>query len=76
MSVDQFVERIRAAETRDDAKAVRSEAFHEHYHRRMSVNDWNLINRVWLERWCQVPTHTLSDFDRGGPRGSGNWTGD
>ena len=76
MTVDQFVERIRAAESRDDAKAVRSEAFAEHYHRRMSANDWSLINRVWLDRWCQVPTHTMSDFDRGGPRGSGNWTGD
>lgn len=76
MTVDQFVERIRAAETRDYAKAVRSEAFNEHYHRRMSVTDWSIINKVWLERWCQVPTHTLSDFDRGGPRGSGNWTGD
>ena len=76
MTVDQFVERLKAAETRDDAKAVRSEAFTEHYHRRMSVNDWSIINRVWLDRWCQVPTHTLSDFDRGGPRGCGNWTGD
>ena len=76
MTVDQFVERLKAAETRDAAKAVRSEAFNEHYHRRMSANDWSLINRVWLDRWCQVPTHTMSDFDRGGPRGSGNWTGD
>ena len=76
MTVDQFVERIRAAETRDDARAVRSEAFNEHYHRRMSVNDWSIINKVWLERWCQAPTHTMSDFDRGGPRGCGNWTGD
>lgn len=76
MTVADYIERIRTAESDEAAWEVRREAYQASVAKRLTVDEWNNVAIAFDRRARGEPVTDTSDYWRGGPRDGGNWTGD
>jgi len=76
VTVGEYIEQIRVADTDTAAYAVTREAYAEAVAKTLSVDEWNQVWIAFNRRSRGVPVTDTSDYWRGGPRDDGNWTGD
>ena len=76
MTVQDYIERIRTADSHEAAWEVRSEAYNAAVAKQLTVDEWNDVAIAFNRRARGEPVTDSSDYWRGGPRADGNWTGD